>query len=161
MSGSSSDDHRYHFGCSIDTCTIRDTADSVGIIPERLSFTTSNTIVRTVRHAVSLDERRAKFRINLWNRPSSVEAKLGTVTATTAVAGEQASDDLAEGDDREDKTGEFPTNESIDITGSGTQNLNTLERLYVENEKQTDVLEVWFAVCSVPSLRCILIMNLI
>ncbi|KAF8224463.1 hypothetical protein L208DRAFT_1311097 [Tricholoma matsutake] len=43
-----------------------DTVDSVGIIPKRLPFTTSNTIVRTFRHAVSLDERRAKFQVNLW-----------------------------------------------------------------------------------------------
>lgn len=38
------------------------TADSVGIIPKRLPFTTSNTIVRTFRHAISLDERRTKFK---------------------------------------------------------------------------------------------------
>jgi hypothetical protein len=33
--------------------------------------------VRTFRHAVSLDERRAKFRANLWNVPSDQEKKLG------------------------------------------------------------------------------------
>ncbi|KAJ6607609.1 hypothetical protein B0H10DRAFT_1921719 [Mycena sp. CBHHK59/15] len=54
-----------------------DTVNSVGLIPKRLPFTTSNTIVRTFRHAVSLDERRAKFKPNLWNRPNSHEAKLG------------------------------------------------------------------------------------
>jgi len=51
--------------------------DSVGLIPKRLPFTTSNTIVRTFRHAVSLDERRAKFKPNLWNRPTEAEQKLG------------------------------------------------------------------------------------
>jgi uncharacterized protein (DUF2235 family) len=56
----------------------RDTVDSVGIIPKRLPFTTSNTIVRTFRHAVSLDERRAKFKANLWNRPSAEEATFGS-----------------------------------------------------------------------------------
>lgn len=55
----------------------RDTVNSVGLIPRRLPFTTSNTIVRTFRHALSLDERRAKFKANLWNRPNTVEAKLG------------------------------------------------------------------------------------
>jgi uncharacterized protein (DUF2235 family) len=54
----------------------RDTVDSVGFIPKRLPFTTSNTIVRTFRHAVSLDERRAKFKMNLWNRPTEEEQKL-------------------------------------------------------------------------------------
>ncbi|KAJ7245358.1 hypothetical protein B0H12DRAFT_1127613 [Mycena haematopus] len=57
-----------------------DTVDSVGLIPKRLPFTTSNTIVRTFRHAVSLDERRAKFKANLWNFPSDAEKKLGTHT---------------------------------------------------------------------------------
>jgi uncharacterized protein (DUF2235 family) len=51
--------------------------NSVGIIPKRLPFTTSNTIVRTFRHAVSLDERRAKFKANLWNRPNKHEEGLG------------------------------------------------------------------------------------
>jgi len=55
----------------------RDTVDSVGIIPKRLPFTTSNTIVRTFRHAVALDERRAKFKANLWNRPTKEEEQLG------------------------------------------------------------------------------------
>ncbi|KAJ3814915.1 hypothetical protein EV368DRAFT_61310 [Lentinula lateritia] len=32
----------------------------------------SNTLVKTFRHAVSLDERRAKFKANLWNSPSDV-----------------------------------------------------------------------------------------
>ncbi|TFK33598.1 hypothetical protein BDQ12DRAFT_690919 [Crucibulum laeve] len=54
-----------------------DTVDSVGLIPKRLPFTTSNTIVRTFRHALALDERRAKFKANLWNRPNAKEEKLG------------------------------------------------------------------------------------
>ncbi|KAJ6530992.1 hypothetical protein DFH09DRAFT_1044739 [Mycena vulgaris] len=53
-----------------------DTVNSVGLIPRRLPFTTSNTIVRTFRHAVSLDERRAKFKPNLWNRPNEKEKTL-------------------------------------------------------------------------------------
>src|SRR4051812_17083954 len=56
----------------------RDTVTSVGIIPHRLPFTTSNTVVRTFRHAVALDEHRAKFQANLWNRPTVAESKLGT-----------------------------------------------------------------------------------
>ena len=56
--------------------------DSVGLFPKRLPFTTSNTIVRTFRHAVSLDERRAKFKANLWNRPKADEAKLGSKSTT-------------------------------------------------------------------------------
>ncbi|KAF8579385.1 hypothetical protein K439DRAFT_1278554, partial [Ramaria rubella] len=54
-----------------------DTVDSVGLIPRRLPFTASNTAVRTFRHALSLDEHRAKFKANLWNHPS-VEATLSS-----------------------------------------------------------------------------------
>ncbi|KAF8868076.1 hypothetical protein CPB84DRAFT_1451507 [Gymnopilus junonius] len=69
---------RFCTDVSIEFIGVWDTVDSVGIIPRRLPFTTSNTIVRTFRHAVSLDERRAKFKANLWNRPDEDELKLGT-----------------------------------------------------------------------------------
>ena len=71
--------HSYYYprtGAAIAYHHKRDTVDSVGFIPKRLPFTTSNTIVRTFRHAVSLDERRAKFKMNLWNRPTEEEQKL-------------------------------------------------------------------------------------
>ncbi|KDN51574.1 hypothetical protein RSAG8_00119, partial [Rhizoctonia solani AG-8 WAC10335] len=49
-----------------------DTVSSVGlIIPRHLPFTKSNPIVKTFRHAVSLDERRAKFKHHLWHVHSS------------------------------------------------------------------------------------------
>ncbi|KAF7326521.1 DUF2235 domain-containing protein [Mycena venus] len=52
-----------------------DTVNSVGLIPRRLPFTISNTVVRTFRHAVSLDERRAKFKPSLFNHPSKKDKK--------------------------------------------------------------------------------------
>jgi len=57
------------------TCN-RDTVNAVGLFSRRLPFTTSNTIVRTFRHAIALDERRAKFKANHWNRPVAKEAAL-------------------------------------------------------------------------------------
>jgi hypothetical protein len=42
--------------------------------------------VRTFRHAVALDERRAKFKANLWNRPSAEEARLGSNSTSAATA---------------------------------------------------------------------------
>ena len=50
---------------------------SVGLIPHRLPFVSSNTAIRYFRHGVSLDERRAKFKANLYNRPTDEETKLG------------------------------------------------------------------------------------
>ena|SRR6266702_1772280 len=45
----------------------RDTVCSVGFIPHTLPFTHSNTAVRYFRHAISLDEHRAKFKANHWH----------------------------------------------------------------------------------------------
>ncbi|KAJ3861402.1 hypothetical protein EV359DRAFT_84364 [Lentinula novae-zelandiae] len=58
---------------TIEFVGVWDTVNSVGLIPHRLPFTRSNTLVKTFRHAVSLDERRAKFKANLWNPPSDVD----------------------------------------------------------------------------------------
>ncbi|KAH9897658.1 hypothetical protein C8Q73DRAFT_787913 [Cubamyces lactineus] len=55
-----------------------DTVCSVGVIPHRLPFTASNTAIRTFRHALSLDERRAKFKANHYNHPTEWESKQGT-----------------------------------------------------------------------------------
>ncbi len=43
-----------------------DTVASVGLISRRLPFVKSNTAVKTFRHALSLDERRAKFKPNSY-----------------------------------------------------------------------------------------------
>ncbi|PBK59689.1 hypothetical protein ARMSODRAFT_1071279 [Armillaria solidipes] len=98
-----------------------DTVDSVGLIPKRLPFTTSNTILRTFRHAVSLDERRAKFKANLWNRPSVRELLFGTSRWTTQSPHQS---------DPKDKF------------------MNEMERLHSSSSgKPTDIEEVWFAGC--------------
>ena len=56
----------------------RDTVSSVGIIPHTLPFTSSNTAIRVFRHALSLDEHRARFRANLYHHPSDADAARGT-----------------------------------------------------------------------------------
>ncbi|KAG8897272.1 hypothetical protein FRC00_004603, partial [Tulasnella sp. 408] len=45
---------------------IWDTVASVGFIPRTLPNTMTNRIVRHVRHALALDERRAKFQASYW-----------------------------------------------------------------------------------------------
>jgi len=44
-----------------------DTVCSVGLIPHTLPFTASNTAIRYFRHAISLDEHRAKFKANYYH----------------------------------------------------------------------------------------------
>ncbi|KAG9085358.1 hypothetical protein FRC07_013392, partial [Ceratobasidium sp. 392] len=53
-----------------------DTVNSVGLIPKELPFAKSNYVVRNFRHAVALDERRAKFKANLWGRVTDEDAAL-------------------------------------------------------------------------------------
>lgn len=49
-----------------------DTVSSVGWVynPVKLPYTAMNPDISLVRHAVSIDERRAMFRQNLWSKPS-------------------------------------------------------------------------------------------
>lgn len=56
-----------------------DTVSSVGWIenPLRLPYVANNPDIRTGRHAVALDERRAFFRNHLWRRPSDLNAPWG------------------------------------------------------------------------------------
>jgi len=64
---------------TIEFVGVWDTVNSVGMFPHRLPFTTSNTLIKTFRHAVSLDERRAKFKANLWNpHPDDKKAEISS-----------------------------------------------------------------------------------
>lgn len=60
----------------------RDTVSSVGLIPRSLPFTGSNAIVRTFRHAIALDERRAKFATSFWPRMTAREKVMHAVGDT-------------------------------------------------------------------------------
>ncbi|KAJ7029899.1 hypothetical protein C8F04DRAFT_1187255 [Mycena alexandri] len=47
-----------------------DSVNSVGTVDNiKLDYTATNDIVRMFRHAVALDERRAKFKQNMWSQP--------------------------------------------------------------------------------------------
>ncbi|KAG6847987.1 hypothetical protein H0H93_004362 [Arthromyces matolae] len=61
----------------IELLALWETVGSVGMIPKRLPFTTSNTHVKYFRHALALDEHRVRFKPNFWNRPTAEELSLG------------------------------------------------------------------------------------
>ncbi|KIK27504.1 hypothetical protein PISMIDRAFT_28089 [Pisolithus microcarpus 441] len=111
-----------------------DTVQSTGILLSRsLPFTDSNTFVTTFRHALSLDEHRAKYRPNLYHRPPKKEksslvqkAKSGVTRVLNLLHGKH---DTSLGGDN---LAECSTSEL------GPEQLAPLE---------TDVLEVWFAGC--------------
>jgi len=52
-----------------------DTVCSVGLLPHTLPFTASNTAIRYFRHAISLDEHRAKFKANHYHLRSPEDEK--------------------------------------------------------------------------------------
>ncbi|KDR71517.1 hypothetical protein GALMADRAFT_74846 [Galerina marginata CBS 339.88] len=110
-----------------------DTVSSVGLIPRRLPFTTSNTVVKTFRHAVALDERRAKFKANLWNKPNETEQLLSIT--------DQAIENQAK---QKQKQKHAPNGGNGKHHGS----LGALERKYTKDRlAATNIDEVWFAGC--------------
>lgn len=111
-----------------------DTVNSVGLIPRRLPFTTSNTIVRTFRHAVALDERRAKFKANLWNRPNNKEVALGVDGQKPDASKTPKGADLGHGGK--------PHRPEKKMT------LRKMEKIYSGySDQPTDIEEVWFSGC--------------
>ena len=48
---------------------------SVGLIPHTLPFTSANGAIKTFRHALSLDEHRAKFKANHYQWPTEEEMR--------------------------------------------------------------------------------------
>ena len=101
----------------------------MGWIPKELPFSASNTSVCCFRHAISLDERRIKFRANLYNWPNKHDRKLGT-----------ESDD-EEGEIIKPLMGhEHSISTSTNSTSNEDRKLDNLEH-------EPDVEKVWFAVC--------------
>ncbi|KAG2009453.1 hypothetical protein CC2G_012389 [Coprinopsis cinerea AmutBmut pab1-1] len=103
-----------------------DTVNSVGIFPRRLPFSKSNTIVRTFRHAIALDERRAKFKANTWARLGYEEAHL-SITDQKIEKREKRAQKKAQMDNP---------------SGIALEN-----RWSIHRPSPTDVEEVWFAGC--------------
>ena len=110
---------------------------SVGLIPHTLPFTSANGAIKTFRHALSLDEHRAKFKANHYQWPTEEEMKRGVQPGEMPKAGQRG-----------------PPTKSKSRLGS-IKRSNSLEEEQHEREcsaadghnSKTDVLEVWFAGC--------------
>ncbi|CDO73380.1 hypothetical protein BN946_scf185013.g14 [Trametes cinnabarina] len=139
----------------IDFIGVWDTVSSVGVIPHTLPFTSSNTAIRVFRHALSLDERRARFQANLYHHPSKADAERGTKPG-----------------DMPKRDTEYATRVGIRVpnevngkakkpehkrTQSEIQKQRQFERQFSQGDPdsdgQTDVLEVWFAGCHCGTSR--------
>lgn len=159
----------------VDFIGVWDTVSSVGgfPVPKRLPFTSSNTSVRVFRHAISLDERRAKFRANVYNRPTAAEKELGVKTGEMPKAGADEQGPVHAGIKKHrDPTVPSHCKLKLDIAKKMSKtkrgNKNKAE-VYEDNNEhnsdpewqtamerrfsiaqaplETDVLEVWFAGC--------------
>ncbi|PIL31232.1 hypothetical protein GSI_05930 [Ganoderma sinense ZZ0214-1] len=140
----------------------RDTVCSVGLIHRQLPFTVSNTAIRVFRHALSLDERRAKFKANHYNRADlgptdeTQKSELTAAAGTTSVA---TPDTHAVSAMEGGGIGQRPatpanTENSGDLLSSksrGKQQAELNEKNFNATQKrlvqETDVKEVWFAGC--------------
>jgi len=112
-----------------------DTVASVGIVPRRMPFTKSNSHVRYFRHAISLDERRARFKPNLLNRSTREEHMMGVKKGEMARGGH--------GRPHEQQKKEQIQEEAKE-SGEGQLTLRELEKRYTDSEQETDSEEVWF-----------------
>jgi len=137
---------------TIDFLGVWDTVDSVGLIPKRLPFTASNTIVRTFRHAIALDERRGKFRPNLWNLPHSPkepprEGRPSLPGYSLHSSGKERARQLS----KSPKQRHSPLRPSLEWDSVEDNQLSDYEEQYSVhseiNATPTDVKEVWFAGC--------------
>ncbi|GJJ14558.1 hypothetical protein Clacol_008823 [Clathrus columnatus] len=122
----------------------RDTVNSVGLIPHRLPFTSSNSSIRTFRHAVSLDEHRVKFKANLYNRPTAKEANLGTKPGEMPKSGTPGDDTIIA---ENPSTHDIPKHQRARTKSSWRINEAIFDAKDPSAVQKTDVLEVWFAGC--------------
>ena len=124
----------------------------------------SNTAIRYFRHAVSLDERRAKFKANLYNRPTDEENKLGVQpgempkpqaqTAAAAAAVKQATFAAQMHKMYDSVSGSLKWKAKPDHDGEDDWKHDRSD--YAASgatKKETDVLEVWFSGCHCGRLR--------
>ncbi|KAF9259354.1 hypothetical protein L218DRAFT_874918 [Marasmius fiardii PR-910] len=123
----------------IELLGVWDTVGSVGVIPKRLPFTTSNTHVRYFRHAVSLDERRARFKPNFWQHQPKGQKDLGLPPGSMPKA--RRPNRRKWGRQEEEDRPDPPERKS-------SKSLKELERRYSGGgDCSTDIEEVWFAGC--------------
>ncbi|KAH7886401.1 hypothetical protein F5I97DRAFT_1267285 [Phlebopus sp. FC_14] len=121
----------FSINVDIEFVGVWDTVSSVGVIPHRLPFTKTSDNIRYFRHAMALDERRARFKANYWNRPTQDDQKLGVKRDEMPRSQKKLTEVLPD-----------PLKLKNDQPGQ-----RELERQYSQDIDKTDVLEVWFAGC--------------
>ncbi|KAG8900190.1 hypothetical protein FRB99_006190 [Tulasnella sp. 403] len=120
-----------------------DTVASVGFFGRHLPFTSSNTIIRTFRHALALDEHRAKFKPNPWHRPApNKKAAAKDPDCGTAICAPPPEQENVVEATLERLHLRKPKREKTTDTDGDEE-----EDDHYHTGKDTDVKEVWFAGC--------------
>lgn len=121
-----------------------DTVASVGIVMTKsLPFVSTNNAIRTFRHALSLDEHRAKFRPNLYHRPEMTPSGLVAVDSsqhpTLSALRMKIRRSWQEKNRKFEEAMGYGDGHDVDTgsNGSGTRSPGWT----------TDVCEVWFSGC--------------
>lgn len=114
----------------IDYVGVFDTVASVGVLSSKeLPFAASNRAIRVFRHALSLDERRVKFKTSHFHNPPKISDHTEDRIKAHQITGSLSQDDALRG-------------KRVDPNATATRN---------KKRPETDALEVWFAGCHV---RC-------
>jgi uncharacterized protein (DUF2235 family) len=135
---------------TIEFMGVWDTVASVGVIMGKtLPFTNSNSAIKTFRHALSLDEHRAKFRPTTYHRPAPTEsaARYDPEHASSPTGGDDSSSSEAEVSalpEKKKRWGFFGRGQTkFKTTGKAIAPVLVEE----DDQQPDDVLEVWFAGC--------------
>ncbi|OJA07506.1 hypothetical protein AZE42_09221 [Rhizopogon vesiculosus] len=139
-----------------------DTVQSTGVLMSRnLPFTDSNTLIKTFRHALALDERRVRFQPELYHRsqsdtPDPEYAEMSKLRKAVGELENKASGKFGSlGNKLRKKFKKKSKCEEVEVVVERTEetivngeaNAETLVCVDIEPEPSTDVLEVWFPGC--------------
>ncbi|RXW24075.1 hypothetical protein EST38_g1771 [Candolleomyces aberdarensis] len=141
-----------------------DTVASVGVIMGRsLPFTNSNTSVKTFRHALSLDEHRARFRPNRYHYLTVANAQAMQAPApkhlplefTASPSPESESPSASSSSDESSKEKSQSVLDKIKAKARRRRTLQSIKEKLADKGKAStapvvgtdDVLEVWFSGC--------------
>ncbi|KAI0312982.1 hypothetical protein OF83DRAFT_1086639 [Amylostereum chailletii] len=150
-----------------------DTVTSVGALPRNLPFTAKNPTVKYFRHAISLDEHRAKFKSNHWQEKnphgSDNEVAQGARSASDGMIDETSQGNLqsdvslgvkvsakAKGKRKNEKKKETRKEEEMRIgtttgeekeAGTGTKGRGKGKGKEKGDDKRVKVLQVYFVGC--------------
>jgi len=75
----------FSLSVDIEFVGVWDTVSALGIIPKRLPFARTDNCVKYFRHALSLDERRVRFKQSNWERPKGEDMSGATSGSSLAV----------------------------------------------------------------------------